>query len=177
VTGPLVVRRARLDDLNTIVELRLALLREYGDHPLYAHLRDDARERALELFRAQLFSPQETMFVAERGTRIVGVMRCVESTASPLLFPERYCYVSSVYVRPAERRRGVLRALLAAADEWCDKRGISEMRLHSATTSVAAAGAWDALGFEVVEHVRRRPLAPSPAVTSTSTTRPHAEAR
>ena len=28
------VRRAQLDDLSAIVELRLALLREYHDHPL-----------------------------------------------------------------------------------------------------------------------------------------------
>jgi hypothetical protein len=53
VTDRLVVRRARLDDLKVIVELRLALLREYGDHPLYANLRSDAGERAVELFRAQ----------------------------------------------------------------------------------------------------------------------------
>jgi ribosomal protein S18 acetylase RimI-like enzyme len=158
VTNHLAVRHARLDDLTTIVDLRLALLREYGDHPLYAKLRDDARDRAFELFRAQLVSPHETIFLAERGGRIVGLMRCVESPVSPLLLPDRYCYVSSVYVRPADRRRGVLRALLAAADAWCDERGISEMRLHSATSSTGAAGAWDALGFEVVEQVRRRAL-------------------
>ena len=164
-TTSLAVRRARLDDLNAIVEMRLALLREYGDHPLYGNLRADARERAVDLFRAQLLTPNETMLLAERGGVVVGLMRCVESPASPLLFPERFCYVSSVYVRPAERRRGILRALLSAAESWCDEHGITEMRLHSATTSPEAASAWDALGFEVVEHVRRRAL---PAVTGTS---------
>ena len=74
MTGPVAVRRARLDDLSTIVELRLALLREYGDHPLYGNLRVDARDRAFELFRAQLLSPNETMFVAERSGEIVGLM-------------------------------------------------------------------------------------------------------
>ena len=154
----LVVRHARLDDLQAIVEMRLALLREYGDHPLYANLRSDARDRALELFRAQLLSPSETMLLAERCGDIVGLMRCVESPSSPLLFPDRFCYVSSVYVRPAERRQGILRALLSAAESWCAAQGITEMRLHSATSSSEAASAWDALGFEVVEHVRRRPL-------------------
>ena len=158
MTGKLAVRRARLDDLSTIVELRLALLREYSDHPFYANLRADATDRAFELFRAQLISPHEAMFLAERDGAVIGVLRCLESPVSPLLFPDRYGYVSSVYVRPTERRQGVLRALLAAAESWCEDRGITEMRLHSATTSPAAAGAWEALGFEVVEHVRRRPL-------------------
>jgi ribosomal protein S18 acetylase RimI-like enzyme len=175
VTGQVAVRRARLDDLRTIVELRLALLREYGDHPLYANLRPDAFDRAMDLFRSQLISPHETMFLAERDGAIVGLMRCVESSVSPLLFPERYCYVSSVYVRPAARRQGVLRTLLGAAETWCHERGITEMRLHSATTSIAAASAWDALGFDTVEHVRRRPL---PATMSAaSDTHSHVEAR
>jgi GNAT superfamily N-acetyltransferase len=158
----LVVRRARLDDLHSIVELRLALLREYHDHPLYANLRPDAPERAYDLFRSQLSSPAEEMFIAERDRTAIGVLRAVDTGASPLLLPERYCYVSSVYVRPSDRRQGVLRALLAAADAWCEERGLTEMRLHSSSLSPVARGAWDALGFDVVEHVRRRALTPVP---------------
>ncbi len=155
----LVVRPARLDDLMSIVELRLALLREYRDHPLYANLRPDAPDRAMGLYRAQLLSPNERMFVAERGRHLVGVMRCVDAETSPLLLPERYCYVSSVYVTPDERRRGVLRELLGAADAWCEERGLREMRLHNSSSSSEAAGAWSAMGFEIVEQVRRRALA------------------
>jgi GNAT superfamily N-acetyltransferase len=152
------VRRAKVDDLATVVELRLALLREYGDHPLYGNLRPDAQERAFELYRTQLASPHETIFVAEIANEIVGLMRCVDMPSSPLLFPERYCYVSSVYVRPAVRRKGVLRALLATADQWCDEQGIDEMRLHNSASATIAERAWSALGFDLVEQVRRRPL-------------------
>jgi ribosomal protein S18 acetylase RimI-like enzyme len=161
VKTDLVVRRARLDDLQAIVELRLALLREYHEHPLYAHLRPDAPARAYDLFRAQLTSPAEAMFIGERNRTVIGVLRCVESGGSPLLLPDRYCYVSSVYVRPEQRRQGVLRGLLAAAETWCEERGLNEMRLHSSTSSQVAVDTWDALGFETVEHVRRRILAPA----------------
>jgi GNAT superfamily N-acetyltransferase len=158
VTTKVSVRRANVDDLATVVELRLALLREYGEHPLYGNLRPDARERAFELYRTQLASPSETIFVAEIGSEIVGLMRCVDMPSSPLLFPERYCYVSSVYVRPAVRRKGVLRALLATADQWCEEQGIDEMRLHNSASATVAEQAWSALGFDLVEQVRRRPL-------------------
>lgn len=150
------VRTAILGDLDSIVELRLALLREYGSHPLYGHLHHDARDRAFELYRAQLASPHETMFVAELGNEIVGILRCVDTPSSPLLLPERYCYVSSAYVKPSARRKGVLTALVAAAEHWCDLRGISEMRLHNANGVRMAEETWSALGFEVVEQVRRR---------------------
>jgi ribosomal protein S18 acetylase RimI-like enzyme len=171
VHSDLVVRRARLDDLQAIVELRLALLREYHDHPLYEHLRPDAPARAYDLFRSQLTSPAEAMFIGEWNRTVIAVLRCVESGASPLLLPDRYCYVSSVYVRPEHRRQGVLRALLAAAEAWCGERGLTEMRLHSSTSSSVAIDTWDALGFEVVEHVRRRAL-----TSAGHALRPHAHA-
>jgi ribosomal protein S18 acetylase RimI-like enzyme len=171
----LAVRPARLDDLDQIVALRVALLREYREHPLYTELRDDVQDRARELYFSQLAAPDETIFLAERAGRIVGLLRCVDTPGSPLLMPERYCYVSSVYVVPAERRRGVLRALLAAAERWCEQRGLAEMRLHNAASARAAAAVWSAFGFEVVEEVRRRVL-PTQRPAS-PTPRTHAGAR
>lgn len=152
----LVVRPARLDDLDRIVQLRMALLHEYAGAPLYSRLRPDVEDRARDLYLAQLVASHETMFLAERARRVVGILRCVETVGSPLMFPDKYCYVSSVYVVPAERRRGVLRALLGAAERWCDNRGLGEMRLHNAASADVAAEVWESFGFEVVEQVRRR---------------------
>jgi ribosomal protein S18 acetylase RimI-like enzyme len=149
------IRRAALADLPTIVDLRLALLRENGEHPVYGQLRADARERAYDVFGAQLRSPNEVMFLAEVGGAVVGILRCVETLNSPLLHPDRYCYVSSVYVRPNARRGGVLKALLRRAREWCGDRGLTEMRLHNVPGGSASA-AWSACGFAVMEEVRRK---------------------
>ena len=86
---------------------------------------------------------------------MVGIIRCVESMGSPLLDPQRYGYVSSAYVRPEARRHGALRALVEAAREWCIERGLAEMRLHSVAGDPTSNAAWDALGFTIVEHMRR----------------------
>lgn len=151
------VRRASVEDLPTVVDLRLALLRENGDHPVYGQLRADARDRAYDVFGAQLRSPHEIMFLAETDGEVVGILRCVDTLNSPLLHPERYCYVSSVYVRPRKRRTGVLKALLRSAEEWCLERGLAEMRLHNVPGGSASA-AWTAEGFSVMEEVRRKEL-------------------
>ncbi|HEV7991185.1 MAG TPA: GNAT family N-acetyltransferase [Gemmatimonadaceae bacterium] len=154
------VRPARLRDLDSVVALRLALLREHPDHPIYGRLRTEIDRRARELFAAQLRATGESILLAEMDGAVVGILRCVESAGSPLLEPERYAYVSSVYVRPEARRRGVLRALVAEADRWCRARGLSEMRLHNVAGSTLAERAWDALGFAIVEQVRLRHLSP-----------------
>jgi ribosomal protein S18 acetylase RimI-like enzyme len=158
----IVVREATRADLGTIVELRLALLRENASHPVYGRLRRDVEARAQALFSAQLDQPNETIFLAQRGRDVLGILRCVESAGSPLLHPSRYCYVSSVYVRPPARRAGILRALFDRATQWCSERGLDELRLHNIPSSQAASAAWDALGFEVVEHVRVRRIGPVP---------------
>ncbi|MEO6527009.1 MAG: GNAT family N-acetyltransferase [Gemmatimonadaceae bacterium] len=162
--GPAVtrVRPAAPRDLNSVVALRVALLREHPDHPVYGRLRTDLDRRARDLFSAQIRSTTETILLAELGGDVVGILRCVESIGSPLLDPERYAYVSSAYVRPESRRRGVLRALVAEAERWSRARGLDQMRLHNVAGSVEAERAWDALGFTVVEQVRLREFGAPP---------------
>ena len=152
------VRAATTKDLEAVVELRVALLREHPDHPIYGRVRSDVVAKARDLFGAQLRSTMECIFIAESGHEAVGVLRCVESIGSPLLEPARYAYVSSAYVRPGFRRRGILRALVGAADQWARTRGLDQMRLHNVTGNEAAEGAWQALGFGEVEQVRVRAL-------------------
>lgn len=150
------IRRATARDLDTVVALRLALLMEHASNPIYRRLATDVSARARKLFARQLESPGEITLLAERDGKIVGILRCVESSGSPLLSPEQYAYVSSVYVDPNVRRTGVLRALLARAESWAKSVGLDEFRLHSVADGEAANKAWDALGFEIVEHLRVR---------------------
>lgn len=156
--GAIEVRRATLDDLSTVVELRLALLREYADHPIYGRLRPDADTRARPVFERQILSQDQAIFLAAHDGRIAGIARCADMRGSPLLVPERYCYVTSVYVKPEHRRRGVLSALMQAMETWAADRGLTEMRLHNSTMNASAQRAWQQLGFEVNEEVRLKPI-------------------
>ena len=153
------VRPATPRDLDAVVALRTALLREHPDHPIYGRLRPGIDRRARELFAAQIRSHTETILLAELAGEVIGIIRCVESIGSPLLEPARYAYVSSAYVRPGARRRGVLRALMLEVERWCRARGLDQMRLHNVAGSEAAERAWSALGFAIVEQVRLRTIA------------------
>jgi GNAT superfamily N-acetyltransferase len=148
------VRRATIADLDTVIELRIALLREYGDHPIYGRLRPDADVRARPVFLQQLQATDQAVFLAAHDGRIAGIARCVDSRGSPLLTPDRYCYVTSVYVTPEHRRQGVLSALMRQIETWCGERGLTEMRLHNSTLNAATRAAWNQLGFTINEEVR-----------------------
>ncbi|MGH7669302.1 MAG: GNAT family N-acetyltransferase [Gemmatimonadaceae bacterium] len=154
------VRHAVAADLDTVVAFRLALIREYEGHAIYGRVHPEADVRAPRLCEEQLASSRDAFFLAESHGTAVGMLRCTESHASPLLLPERFAYLSSAYVVPRWRRHGVLRTLLARAERWCAARGLTEMRLHNVAGGVAAT-TWASLDFDAVEEVRARRL-PAP---------------
>jgi ribosomal protein S18 acetylase RimI-like enzyme len=152
------VRVATLADAERIAELRLALIAHHQSNPVYSRIRRNARVRAIALTEEQLASDQQIMFVAVKGERVVGMLRCIEQRGHRLLWPARYAHIGTVYVQPSVRRRGVLRSLMHAAIAWSRERGLKEMRLQNAIDNPIAMAAWEALGFRVVEQVRLRRL-------------------
>lgn len=57
------------------------------------------------------------------------------------------CYVAELYVVPHRRRRGLGRALLAAAMEHARRRGADYVELNTSETDVAARALYEKLGF------------------------------
>jgi GNAT superfamily N-acetyltransferase len=153
------VRRATIRDLDAVTALRVAMLREEAGNPLFAHPHPDATRRALRLTRSQLATPGQVLLVATRGDAIIGVLRCRAVRRTPLVTGSRQAVVTTAYVVPSERRTGVLRALLDAADRWCRQRRLSGMRLHCALGNDVGRKTWESLGFQPAEllYLRRVP--------------------
>jgi GNAT superfamily N-acetyltransferase len=152
----LVVRAASDADIDIIVRLRLQLLAEEARSPLFASPRPDAEEQALALTRTQLASRTDVILLAVHHDIPVGMLRCAVSHAARLVRPARYGFVTSAFVEPTFRHRGVLRALVQEAEAWCRLRGLRELRLHCTVENTGGNAAWEALGYGAVEVVRRR---------------------
>jgi GNAT superfamily N-acetyltransferase len=152
------VREATVADLPRLVALRLALLREEVGNPFFAHPHPDAEERALTLTRTELAAPDGVFLVAQRGTDVIGMLRCRIVRRTPLVIETRQALVTTVYVVPEQRRTGVLRALLAAADGWCRQQRLRGMRLQCAITNEAGRKAWESLGFSPAETLYLRTI-------------------
>ena len=63
-------------------------------------------------------------------------------------------YVEGWFVVPDARRRGVGRALLAAAERWARAQGSRELASDTEADNEVSAAAHEALGFEEVGLVR-----------------------
>lgn len=148
------MRVASTADLETVVALRLALLRSHQANALFERLHPDLESRARDLYKTHLTAADQIILLAERGETVVGILRCIHAISSPLLLPEAYAYLSSAYVVPGERRAGILKALFTEGVRWCRKRGLTEARLYVAVDDEVARSAWGALGFAPVEELR-----------------------
>lgn len=103
---------------------------------------------AEELRRAGERGDLEMLAAREEAGRVVGVVllfyRLNISTGGP------FASIEELHVRPEARRRGVGRALLAAAEERFAARGISYVEVQ---TDGEAVGFYEALGYEREESV------------------------
>jgi GNAT superfamily N-acetyltransferase len=156
-----VVRQAGVRDLSTVSAFRLALLREESRNPFFANPHPDAERRALRLTRKELVARDQVILVAERNGETVGILRCRAVRRSPLVAGSRHAVVTTVFVRPDHRRKGVLRALLREADGWCRRRRIRDMRLQCALSNETGRRAWESLGFRPAEVLYLRSIPPA----------------
>ena len=150
-----IVRAADPGDAAELV----ALASEVGAEP-EGWLLSDASWRSVvderRYLRALRRHPNAAVLVAEVDGEIVGRLS-ISRDPHP-----SSAHVADVglMVAAANRRSGVGSALLAAAEEWARKAGISKLELHVFPHNTAAIALYDKLGYEREGHRRnhyRRP--------------------
>jgi aminoglycoside 6'-N-acetyltransferase I len=91
-----------------------------------------------------------TMFVAERRGALVGFVEVGLRSHANGCDPIRAVgFIEGWYVDPRERRTGVGRALIAAAERWCRRHGCREMASDTWADHRLSVKAHQALGYEV----------------------------
>lgn len=138
------IRKAGSRDVDDRLALRLRLWPNTSleDHrsEIALQLRDPRRFVAL-LAR---IDGGEAVGFAEVALRVDPVNGC---DSSPVAF------IEGIYVDTALRRRGVARALYAAAGQWATGRGCSELASDALLDDIASRNFHQAVGFTATERV------------------------
>ena len=138
-------------DVEALAALRHAL---WPDEPL-AVRRAEAEQRVARS------DPRIETFVADANGEVTGFAEVSLRSdyvngceTSPVAFLE------GIYVRPEQRRRGVGRALVAAAEQWGREQGCSEMGSDALLANDESHRFHGGAGFEETERVVyfRKPL-------------------
>ncbi|HEY7056489.1 MAG TPA: GNAT family N-acetyltransferase [Vicinamibacterales bacterium] len=91
--------------------------------------------------------PERAVLVAEDGQERLGFIELW--TMTDYFTGERHGHISNLVVAPESERRGVGRALIAAAEAWCGERGYRMLTLHVFDANRGARVLYERSGFAV----------------------------
>ena len=143
------VRRLRPGDESEWLRMRIALWPRHSPEEL-------RREMKGILANA----PREAVLLAEkRNGGLCGFAEVSLKDSAPGCATRPIGYLEAWYVDPDQRRHGVGRLLVQAAEEWVREQGCQEMASDAESDNTVSRKAHAALGFEEVEclaHFRKR---------------------
>ena len=147
------IRRARPDELETVMGFSSALLAHHARPPMYIpRLRETERDE--RTYQAKLLAdPACAHWLAFRDGEAVGMQSFQPPPAflSPLVVPEAATYLLQGVTLSAARGTGVGRALLARSMAWARDAGHQTCLLHFLGMNRVAARFWLGSGFRPVE--------------------------
>jgi aminoglycoside 6'-N-acetyltransferase I len=116
-------------------------------------------DEVARFFAGRLRIPLAVLVAEEDGT-LVGFAELNIRPYAEGCTTERVAFLEGWYVEPTARRRGVGRALVAAAEAWAVDQGCTEFASDTLADNDASASAHRALGFQEVEVIRcfRKPI-------------------
>lgn len=116
--------------------------------------------RAFEDYRAILEDPNQLLLMAQAGGQVVGYVHTLlrERPPIPIMVPARFAVVDTLVVDDACRRRGVGRALMAAAEDWAQSNGAVYVELNVWAFNRGAVALYEELGYGVISQRMRKML-------------------
>ncbi|MDQ5857015.1 MAG: GNAT family N-acetyltransferase [Acidobacteriota bacterium] len=147
------VRSVRVDDAPAWLRMREGLWPdEMGSHATEIE----------QFFAGTLSMPLAVLIAGDDSEKPVGFAELSIRNYAEDCVTDRVAYLEGWYVVPEARRRGVGRALVAAADEWARSQGCTEFASDALIDNEASAAAHRALGFEETVQIRcfRKQLEP-----------------
>jgi len=159
ITDKFTIRLFTMDDYDEVCRIVAQLDKLHRDvYPHYFREAFPTRERDyLETF---VTDDERAMFVAEQDGKLGGSIAVEVRHAAniPILQPHSYVQIDELIVDEEARGSGIGQALMQAAHEWGQARGITEFNVGVYAFNEDAIRFYKKLGYEISRHVMVRNL-------------------
>ena len=98
--------------------------------------------------------PLEVLVAADETGALIGFAELSIRSVAESCDTDRVAYLEGWYVDPLVRRRGIGRALVAAAEDWARAQGCTEFGSDTEIDNMVSREAHHALGFEETGDIR-----------------------
>ena len=130
------IRRATIDDLNNLIQLRTALFQEMG---ILSEKSDEKSfQKACHDYFSQFIASKEFLsWVAENNGKIIATSGLVflQKPPDPRNNTGKEAYIMNMFTLPEWRNQGIATKLMEETIAFIKKKGINLLRLH--TTEIA----------------------------------------
>jgi len=144
------IRLAGLEDLERLSDLWAAMVEEARRQVPDLAILPDSRGYFLQFAGVGIASQNAGIYLAKRGSELLGFVLGQIVTPEPPFLPEPYGYVAALYVIPDWRRKGIGGALMRSLTQWLAGRAIRRMELHTYVQNEEAFDFWRSVGFVVL---------------------------
>ena len=159
--NPVVIRRARQEDMADLGRLGASLVRAHHAFDTHRFLAPGPNVETGygHFLRSQLAAADAAIFVAERGGTVVGYVYAGLEPHSWMELREAAGFIHDVVVDPGARGVGIGTQLVEAAAAWLVSQGAPRVMLWTAEQNRDAQRLFEHLGFRrtMVEMTREAP--------------------
>lgn len=122
------IERAKFNQMEEIVDLKLEMFRESGHLPLLA---DDAKQIILQKYTELYQLDDAAHFIVNQGDKVIACGGGFIKSDLPYCFYKQpfYGFIGDVYTIPGERGKGLGTALTKAVIAWLQQKGVTTIRL------------------------------------------------
>jgi RimJ/RimL family protein N-acetyltransferase len=140
----IVVRRATLDDLGTLLQFEQNIVST--ERPF-----DETLKSGLIHYydiEAMINASYVEVVVATFNNEIIGSGYARIETSKLYVVHQQHVYLGFMYVSPAHRGRGVNKKIIEALTQWALAQNITELQLDVYNENVTAIKAYEKIGFK-----------------------------
>jgi GNAT superfamily N-acetyltransferase len=132
------IRKAKLKDINTILDLEKNLLdsaynimNEFTpDDLIDFNLKEDYENILLNYIKGRIFSKNDAIFIAENDGQAIGHMIISKKKSYPIFKMQYYGRINTVFIKKEFRGKNISSKLKNEAINWFKKKGIKRISLN-----------------------------------------------
>jgi ribosomal protein S18 acetylase RimI-like enzyme len=152
------IRKARPTDREALAEMRLLMQHHMeASNPNIWRMTEEGRMSITKDIEQMLSDEEGRVLVAEENEAIVG-FTYGRVVSRETYTPKTVGHIDTIYVKPAQRRRGIGSGLVRELCRYFRERGVDEVNLRYVLENEEAEEFWKTLGLTPVIQTANTPL-------------------
>lgn len=143
------IREATEADLDAVYKLWLDLMEFHKTHHAVFRVQKNKEDLILEMLKEKFSSPETKIFLAEQGTKAIGMLICRFQIVPEAFYLHRKAYIGETMVDKGFQNLGIGEHLYLHAENYFKEKAADHIELQVSVKNPKAIAFWEKRGFVV----------------------------